>query len=509
MTPMVYTPAALIPEDFDPLQGLDNLAAVSITTGPPLPSADALGLLVFADGPIPGDTSFDRGALDALGFAAKPGETLIVPQVGGPVVVFIGGGEAAEVTTARVRDAAAAFVRAAAKWSQLSLISGGIELEPKAIGQALAEGVLLANYRYTVLKSESKHVPVTAFSIEIDDADQGDIEAGIAEGTVSARSAIVARDLTNTPPAHLTATAFGLAAERLGDEYGFAVEVFDKAALIELGTGGILGVNRGSVEEPRLIKLHYTPAGNLPTVAGHLGYVGKGIIYDSGGISLKPSNPMHALMKMDMGGAAAVLGAFTGFRDAGIPVEVSGWLCVTDNLPSGSALNLGDVLTVRGGTTVEVKNTDAEGRLVMSDGIVLANEDNVDAIVDIATLTGAALVALGQSTAAVIGNDQRIVDLTIAASEATDEPLWQLPLERKYRPQLDSDIADISNMGGPYAGATIAALFLDHFVDGTPWAHLDIAGTMNVDKDDSWRTTGATGFGARLLLEVAATYSAE
>ncbi len=506
---MVYTPAALIPEDFDPLQGLAELAATSITTGPPLPDADAIGLFVFVGGPVPGETGFDWAALQGLGFAGKPGETLVVPQAKGATHVFVGMGDAAEVTTARVRDAAAALVRATAKWNQLSLISGAIGLDASAVGQALAEGALLANYRYTALKSDSKHVPLTALSVEVDDADQGDIEAGIVAGTVTARATVVARDLMNTPAAYLTATALGLAAERLGDEYGFEVEVFDKAALIELGTGAILGVNRGSAEEPRLIKLHYTPAADLPAVAGHLGFVGKGIIYDSGGISLKPSTPMHALMKMDMGGAAAVLGAFTGFRDSAVPVEVSGWLSVTDNLPSGSALTLGDVLTVRGGTTVEVKNTDAEGRLVMADAIVLANEDEVDAIIDIATLTGAAMAALGTSTAAVIGNDQRMVDLAIAAADATDEPLWQLPLERKYRPQLDSEIADISNMGGPYAGATIAALFLDHFVDGTPWAHLDIAGTMNAEKDDSWRTTGATGFGARLLLEAAANFTKE
>jgi leucyl aminopeptidase len=226
-------------------------------------------------------------------------------------------------------------------------------------------------------------------------------------------------------------------------------------------------------------------------------------MYDSGGISLKPSDPMHLLMKMDMGGAAAVLGAFTGLRDAGTTATVSGWLMCTDNMPSGTSYKLGDVLTARGGTTIEVKNTDAEGRLVMSDALVLANEDGVDAIVDIATLTGAALVSLGPARAPVFGNDQRTVDLVTAAAAAVDEQVWQLPLEQKYRTQLDSQIADIANLGGPFAGATTAALFLEHFVGKTPWAHLDIAGTMQTEKDDAWRTAGATGFGARILLEVA------
>ena len=212
-------------------------------------------------------------------------------------------------------------------------------------------------------------------------------------------------------------------------------------------------------------------------------------------------------MKMDMGGAAAVLGAFTGLREAGAAASVTGWLMCTDNMPSGTAYKLGDVLTARDGTTVEVKNTDAEGRIVMMDAIALAVEEGVDAIIDIATLTGAALMALGQLTAPVLGNDQRVVDLTLAASAVTGEPLWQLPLERKYRPQLDSDVADLANIGGRYAGATTAALFLDHFTRKTPWAHLDIAGTMAVDADESWRSKGATGFGARLLLETALTFT--
>lgn len=253
-----------------------------------------------------------------------------------------------------------------------------------------------------------------------------------------------------------------------------------------------------------MIKLQYRPEGRA---TGHLGLVGKGIMYDSGGISLKPSDPMHLLMKMDMGGAAAVLGAFTGLRDAGVGAQVTGWLMATDNMPSGTSYKLGDVLTARGGTTVEVKNTDAEGRLVMMDALVLANEDEVDAIIDIATLTGAALVALGGATAPVFANERWMARLALDAAAATDEPLWELPLETKYRRQLDSDIADISNLGGPFAGATTAALFLAHFVGETPWAHLDIAGTMQSEKDDSWRSSGATGFGARLILEAAKRFS--
>ena len=258
-----------------------------------------------------------------------------------------------------------------------------------------------------------------------------------------------------------------------------------------------------------MIQLRYVPTaddGTPITPDTALALVGKGIMYDSGGISLKPSDPMHLAMKMDMSGAAAVLAALTALQALDCRTAVTAYLMCTDNMPSGSAVKLGDVLTIRGGTTVEVKNTDAEGRLVMSDALVLAREESPDAIVDIATLTGAALMALGPATAAVLGTSQDLVDQARAAAAATDEQIWQLPLERRYREQLSSEIADISNMGGKYAGATTAALFLAEFTGDIPWAHLDIAGTMQSEKDDSWRTRGATGFGTRLLIDLALNF---
>ncbi|MGB4136409.1 MAG: M17 family metallopeptidase, partial [Microbacterium sp.] len=399
-----------------------------------------------------------------------------------------------------------AFARAAARRDRLVLRIDLGGSDRAASLTALAEGVLLARYRYTVLQGDSKHVGLASLTIDAGGGDAAADAEAVAVASVTARAAVVARDLANTPPGHLTATDMAGIAAELGERFGFQVESFDKQALIELGCGGLLGVNQGSVEEPRMIVLRYRPTGE-PT--GRLGLIGKGIMYDSGGISLKPSDPMHLLMKMDMGGAAAVLGAFTGLRDVGASAEVIGWLMCTDNMPSGTAYKLGDVLTARGGTTIEVKNTDAEGRLAMSDAFALAREEEVDAIVDIATLTGAALVSLGGQIAALLGNDDRILDLVRASSATTDEPVWQLPLERKYRAQLDSQIADISNLGGPFAGTITAALFLDHFTGGTPWAHLDIAGTMQTEKDDSWRTQGATGFGARLLLDTARAFHAE
>ncbi|MPT14506.1 MAG: leucyl aminopeptidase [Microbacterium sp.] len=494
-------PNKLIPADLKTTPGLDAVDAADVRVGEIGADVEAIGVAVYSDGAVPDALGFDRAALDDAGFAATAGASLVLPRAGEPDLVLIGLGARADAGVRGLRDAAATLARAAARRARLGLrIDDLAGVDASAAVQVLAEGALLARYRYTVLNASSKHVPLTAFVIDVPGGTAEPVEAA----RITARSAVVARDLANTPPGHLTAVNLGEIAVELGARFGFGVELFDKQALIDLGCGGLLGVNQGSVEEPRMIKLTYAPEG---AATGHLGLVGKGIMYDSGGISLKPSDPMHLLMKMDMGGAAAVLGAFVGLRDAGVTAQVTGWLMCTDNMPSGTAYKLGDVLTARGGTTIEVKNTDAEGRLVMSDALVLATEDGVDAIVDIATLTGAALVSLGAATAPVFGNDQRMVDLVRAASDAVDESVWQLPLEQKYRKQLDSEIADIANLGGPFAGATTAALFLQHFVGETPWAHLDIAGTMQTEKDDSWRTAGATGFGARLLLQTARTFA--
>jgi leucyl aminopeptidase len=249
-----------------------------------------------------------------------------------------------------------------------------------------------------------------------------------------------------------------------------------------------------------MIKMSYRPPG---APSGHLGFVGKGLMYDSGGLALKPGDEVHAQMKNDMSGAAAVFSAMLALQEAGCASTVTAWLMCTDNMPSGTAMALGDVLTIRGGTTVEVINTDAEGRLVMADALVLATEEGVDAIVDIATLTGACMRALGTQVAGVMGNSAALVAQLEAAAAATDEPLWELPLEQRYRRELDSTVADLRNLGGANAGAITAALFLAEFVGDTPWAHVDIAGTAQSNGDSGWQTAGCTGFGARLLLQFA------
>jgi leucyl aminopeptidase len=312
---------------------------------------------------------------------------------------------------------------------------------------------------------------------------------------------MLARDLANSPPAHLTASRIASVATVLGARAGLGVEVFDREDLVRLGCGGLIGVNGGSADEPRMVKLRYRPAAGYS--ASHLALVAKGITYDSGGISLKPADAVHATMKNDMTGAAAVLAAMLALGELGCRTTVTGYLMCTDNLPSGSALKLGDVITIHGGTTVEVLNTDAEGRLVMADALVMAAEQRPDAIVDIATLTGACLRALGTKVAGVLGSSQPLIDQVLRSAEATAEQVWQLPLERAYRRDLDSEVADLANIGGQNAGAITAALFLEEFTGGLPWAHLDIAGTAQVDRAESWLTKGCSGFGARLLADLA------
>lgn len=498
---MTRSPNKLIPSDFPTLPSLTVLDNVTVGTDE---DVDAIGYGTFTDGAVPDELGLSRDALSGAEFCGNVGDTLIVPQAQGPDLIAVGFGEKRLLDSTALRNAAAAFARASVKRTRIRLVVPASEASVDAESiQAAYEGLLLARYAYTPLKTNPGVEPVTAVSVVFRGGALTETGTSRDAAVITSRAAAVTRDLANTPPGHLTATDMGDIAAQLGRRFGFTVELFDKAALIDLGCGGLLGVNQGSVEEPRMIRLHYAPSG---TPTGHLGMIGKGIMYDSGGISLKPSDPMHLLMKMDMGGAAAVLGAFTGFEEMGVTAEVTGWLMCTDNMPSGTSYKLGDVLTARGGTTIEVKNTDAEGRLVMADAFVLANEVGVDAIIDIATLTGAALMAFGTATAPVYANDDDLLQTVLDASTATDEPMWRMPLEQKYRAQLDSDIADIANLAGPYAGSTTAALFLEHFAAGTPWAHIDIAGTMQSDADDAWRSKGATGFGARLLLSTAARF---
>ncbi|MBB5868963.1 leucyl aminopeptidase [Allocatelliglobosispora scoriae] len=487
---------------FEPMPSRGRTVGVTVATGADgLPDGTVVGYGVGVSGEVARDLGIGRDGLAAVGFTGKVGEALVLPRADGAPVVAVGLGAATGPD--ELRDAAAAFALAAKRHGSLALVPGELSgVTGEAAAQAVVEGVLLARYDYPPLKSAPVGVPVENVIVVV--AGDGAAEGG-RRGVAFAAATMLSRDLANSPPSMLSAEAMADCATAIAGEVGLEVEVFDRAALIELGCGGLLGVNAGSVEEPRMIKLRYRPA---EAATGRLALVGKGIMYDSGGISLKPSDLVHAQMKNDMSGAGAILAAMSQLAALGCRTEVTGYLMCTDNMPSATATKLGDVLIMRGGKTVEVLNTDAEGRLVMADALVLATEEPVDAIVDIATLTGACLRTLGPEVAGLFANDTGLAEQVTTAAQATAEPVWQLPLDKRYRSQLDSGVADMTNMGGVNAGSITAALFLAEFVGETPWAHLDIAGTAQNDIAASWRPKGCTGFGARLLLELALNFTA-
>lgn len=490
--------------DIDPVPSLRSTADVHVVEElPPVSEAAALAVPVVEGTRPPADLGTDWTQLAAVGFTGSDGQAVVLPGPGGRALVALGVGDPGTVDATRVRDLAADFARAVPQHTTLAveLADRELALSPAAFAQAVVEGVLLARWKFFV-GAGGEDPTLTSLTIVTGAARADEVRAGVERGRVVARAAAISRDLSNCPASTLSAERMAEVAQEVAPLADLEVEVFDRQQLREMGCGGILGVNQGSVEEPRLIKVSYRP--DSPT--GFLGLVGKGIMYDSGGISLKPSDESHAQMKNDMTGAAAILGAMTALRDVGCTTAVTAYLCCTDNMPSGSAMKLGDILRMRNGTTVEVLNTDAEGRLVMADGLCLAVEDGVDAVVDVATLTGACLRTFGVDIAGVMGNDAGLVDQLRRAGTATDEPLWELPLHRPYRAQLESPIADMTNMGGVNAGSITAGLFLEEFVDGIPWAHLDIAGTAQQPAVRTWRNKGASGFGAMLLVELASRF---
>jgi leucyl aminopeptidase len=483
-----------------------TLSAVNVSTARSAPrTATAVGYVVATKGTVARQLGLSRSALEANGFTGKPGQVLAVPS-GDGLAVAVGIGEPGSIDAKGLRSAAAAFARAASKHAHLATNLADVEgVDAKTAGQAVAEGILLASYRYVGLKNdESVGSKLESLALVVGEKRHKGVDQGAKRGAVVAAAATLARELANTPPTYLNAKDIAAKAVDIGSAAGLHVEVFNKDQLEQMGCGGMLGVNRGSTEPPRMVKLTWSPK----NATGHLALVGKGIMYDSGGISLKGHDVFHQNMKMDMSGAAAVLATMSVLKDLKVKTKVTAWLMCTDNMPSGSALKLGDVLTMRNGKTVEIHNTDAEGRLVLADGLSLAVEEAPDAIVDIATLTGAAMAALGPQIAAVLGTSQALVDQLMQCSDATDEPLWQLPLaEKRYRKLLDSVVADMKNIGGPYGGAITASIFLSEFVGDVPWAHLDIAGPMMVDGDDGIYAKGATGFGTRVLIDLASNFT--
>ncbi len=450
-------------------------------------------------------------ALTALGFDGKPGQACVIAGGNGATRVALGLGQKGETTVADVRRAAGAFARAAGRLG--SLATGIVEtagVDPKAGAQAVVEGATLGSYSFGKFKSDAPKKSVESFTLITPERAVKATQAGVDRGTAIAQAVAMARDLVNTPGGSLNARDMAEVALQVAKESGLEVEVMDEDAMEKAGMGGMLGVNKGSDEPPRLIKMTYSPR----NPSGSVALVGKGIMFDSGGLSLKSGEGMMS-MKIDMSGAAAVLATMSALKTTKPKVKVVAFLCCTDNMPSGTALKPGDIITIRNGKTVEVLNTDAEGRLVLADGLSLAVEEKVDAIVDLATLTGAVVAALGNRIAGVMGNDDDWMGQVRSAAARADENVWPLPLPTEYRRFFDSPVADMKNIGGTSVlgsgggggGALTAGLFLKEFVGDTPWVHIDLAGPAMADSDDSYVSRGGTGFGVRTLVELLDRFS--
>jgi leucyl aminopeptidase len=328
------------------------------------------------------------------------------------------------------------------------------------------------------------------------------LQKGVDRGSRIATAVALARDLVNTPARDMTPRHLEAVARDVAENNGLAIHVMDEVEIANEGLGGLAGVAAGSDEPPRLIKLEYKPTGARGTIA----IVGKGITFDSGGLSLKSGEGMMT-MKCDMGGAAAVIAAMSVIPALAPRVRVIGYAACTENLPSGKATKPGDVLKIRNGKTVEVLNTDAEGRLVLADALSLASEDKPDAIIDLATLTGACVVALGREIAGLMGNNDDLVAQVQDAGDRAGEPLWHLPLPKRYRKHIDSEVADMKNIGAAgQAGTLSAGLFLEEFVDGRPWVHLDIAGPAFRSDEEGYLPKGGSGFGVRTIVELVTSF---
>jgi leucyl aminopeptidase len=430
------------------------------------------------------------------GFEGKLGETATSDGT-----VFVGVGAAGEVPAETIRRASAALVKES--WKRTSVVNTLLDAVPAdgdrvAAAQAAAEGSLLASYRFGRYKKDATAGASKLDVVTIVAKGGKRVRDAVDRGSAIAGAVMQARDLVNTPAGDLTPPMFADIAVEVAQRAGLTIEVIDEKKAAKLGLGGIVGVGKGSDNPPRLVKLTYEPAAQA---RGHLAFVGKGITFDSGGLSIKTAEGMET-MKTDKSGAAAVLGAMSVIAALAPPVRVLGIIPATENMPGGSALKPGDVLTARNGKTIEVLNTDAEGRLVLADGLSLAVEAEVDAIIDVATLTGACVIALGRSVAGRMGNPAGWIDQVGPAAARAGEDVWPLPLPEDYRKQIDSEVADIKNIGGGrYGGALTAGLFLREFVGDIPWAHLDIAGPARSEEDEGYLQKGGTGFGVRTLVE--------
>jgi leucyl aminopeptidase len=443
------------------------------------------------------------GRLYAAGdFTGKRDEVAVL-YPSGPAgrIVLVGLGKMEAGSKPDVRRAAAIVSKRA---RTLGVTSGGFhlaaegrgDLPPRDVGQFAAEGLAQGAWIFTDMKkpAEDQKPPLASFTILAPDA-TGEVEAGHRVGAAIGAGQTLTRGLQVLPGNVCTPSFLGKTAEDLAKRYGFEVTVLDKAAIVREKMGALMSIAQGSAEEPRFIALEYKGADGAPVVL-----VGKGVTFDTGGISIKPAQNMEE-MKFDMSGAAAVLGTFEMLGRLKPKVHVVGLIPSTENMPSGTAVKPGDVITSHFGKTIEMINTDAEGRLILCDALSYARRYRPAAVIDAATLTGAIVIALGHTASGLMGNDDTLIEEIRSAGERSGERAWPLPMWDDYRELMKSDIADVKNAGGRPAGSISAGWFLREFVEGFPWAHLDIAGTAYTDREEPGRVKGPTGVGVRLFSE--------
>ncbi|MCP4305922.1 MAG: leucyl aminopeptidase [bacterium] len=461
-------------------------------------SGDLLVLPVFNDrawGPGAEAVAEELGGwlepyLDGLDFTGKSGQTAAVPGAGGFArVMFVGLGEEADID--ELRKAAGVVGRAAMRYEQVATTLSQVEIDGAA--EAVTYGFVLGQYKFGKYLSDPKLSKTTSLLLV------GDIEASeIDHGRTVAEAVALARDLVNEPAGGKKPEVLADLAVEMAAEHGIDITVYDRDEIAAEGFGGLYAVALGATNPPRMVVMKYRPEGAEKSLA----LVGKGIVFDSGGLSIKPAAGMET-MKTDMSGAATVFGAVQAIATLGLKVNVTAITPLTENMTGGAAQRPGDVFTARNGKTVEVLNTDAEGRLVLADGLALAAEDKPDLMVDIATLTGACVVALGPKIAGLFSSDDDAAAQVEAAARRAGEKVWRMPVEQDYRTMLDSPIADLKNIGTRYGGAITAALFLQEFTDDHPWVHLDIAGPARLDKPDGYISKGGTGFAVSTLVALA------
>jgi leucyl aminopeptidase len=469
---------------------------------------------VFAGGELgPGASAIDDAIDGTLAefmaeadFEGKRGEQLAVPtrgRIGARAALLVGVGDKDKFDLNAIRRAAALMARRASKVESVAtalLDAVDPDIDRAVAAQALAEGVCLGTYQFLRYKSEGK--PSRLSRVVVVTRGGARVRAGLERGARIAEAVAWARDLINEPAAGKSPDDIARLAQKLARASGLKVKVLAGQELETAHMGGVLGVGKGSERPPRFVRLEYAPKG----ARGTLALVGKGVVFDSGGLSLKTAGGMET-MKTDMSGAAAVLATMSALKDLDVKTRVIAYVPLVENMPSGTAIRPGDVLKMRNGKTVEVLNTDAEGRLILADALSYAAEESPDAVIDVATLTGAVTTALGDKIAGLMGNNDGWIDTVQAAAKRAGERVWHLPLPDEYRRNLDSEVADLRNVSsGGGAGTLTAGIFLSEFAGDTKWAHLDIAGTARAAAEDGEVSKGGTGWGVRTLVELARTF---